>query len=185
MKPVLILCLGNEVLSDDGFGPAVAHRMQTALAENPSVEVLYASVAGLNLLDAIDRRSRVLIVDSILTGKADAGHLHFFPANITVPTRALVGSHQISLPVALSLGECLGLHMPERIDILAVEADDVCTLSELMTPPIAAAVEPAIQRIREWIDTQGGTLFREPARTATVGDIQDFADIPGSRACQS
>jgi len=153
VKPLLVLCLGNEILSDDGFGPTVGHRMEAVLLDNPSAEVVCASVAGLNLLDLIDRRRRVLIVDTILTGKADAGHIHFFPANVAVPSRALIGSHQVSLPVALSLGDSLGLNMPERIDVLAVEADDVCTLSEQMTPPIAAAVQPAMHRIREWISS--------------------------------
>lgn len=161
MKPILILCLGNEILSDDGFGPAVARQMEKDLSENPSTEVVYASVAGLNLLDLIDRRRRVLIVDSILTGKVDAGHIHFFPANVAVPSRALVGSHQISLPVALSLGDRLGLVMPEEIDVLAVEAGDVCTLSEQMTPPVAAAVEPAIRQIHEWLNNHAGSLTQE------------------------
>lgn len=160
MKPLLILCLGNEVLSDDSFGPAVAGRMEAVAAGNPLVDVEFASVAGLNLLDLIDRRHRVLIVDSILTGQAEPGHIHFFPANIAAPSRALIGSHQISLPVALLLGVRLGLSMPERIDILAVEADDVSTLSEQMTPRIAAAVEPAIRRIHEWVDTQVSDLTR-------------------------
>jgi hydrogenase maturation protease len=161
VKPLLILCLGNEILSDDGFGPAVARQMEKDLSENPSVEVVFASVAGLNLLDLINRRRRVLIVDTILTGQADAGHIHFFPADTAVPSRALVGSHQVSLPVALTLGGHLGLDMPERIDILAVEAGDVCTLSEQMTEPIAAAVEPAIRQIRQWLNDQAGNLTRE------------------------
>jgi hydrogenase maturation protease len=63
----------------------------------------------------------------------------------------LTTSHQINLPTALELGNRLGYAMPERIDILAVEAQDLETLSEELTPPVRAALPEALRLVREWI----------------------------------
>jgi hypothetical protein len=46
----------------------------------------------------------------------------------------------------------MGMLMPERIDVLAVEAEDVTTLSETMTPRVSQAVSEAVDQIRIWID---------------------------------
>jgi hydrogenase maturation protease len=151
LKPVLVLCLGNEYLSDDGFGPAVAARLNTGSELPDYVEVLGAAVAGFNLLDHLAGRQRVLIVDTIRTGKSAPGYLHYFSLGELAPTHHLTTSHQISLPTALEFGRRLGLAMPAAVDVLAVEADDLETLREYLTPPVAKAVEQAVLSIGTWI----------------------------------
>jgi hydrogenase maturation protease len=151
LKPLLVLCLGNEIISDDAFGPAVARELAKETEMSRHADVIFAPVAGFSLLDLLTGRREVLIVDSIRTGKAAAGTLHAFPAGVLTPSHHLITSHQISLPTALELGNRLGYAMPERIDILAVEAQDLETLSEEMTPPVRAAVGNALRFVREWI----------------------------------
>lgn len=154
MKPVLVLCLGNEVLSDDAFGFHVANRLQESDDLDERVEVIYASLAGFNLLDLIRDRTKLLIVDTIVTSRVAPGELHFFPMGQFAPSYGLTTSHQLSLPTALALGEKLGMHMPRDIDVLAVEAQDIATLSEQLTPPVQQALMPAIERIRNWVAQQ-------------------------------
>ena len=151
IKPILVLCLGNEVLTDDAFGPAVARRLETMSDPSDRVEVIFAPVAGFSLLDLMHRRERVLVVDSIQTGNARAGTLHFFEMGQLTPSRNLTCSHQMSLPTALELGRKMGYEMPEQIDVLAVEVADVTTLSEAMTQDVEAAVEPALVEIEKWV----------------------------------
>lgn len=149
--PTLILCLGNEVLSDDGFGPVVATRLRELGIEDDDTEVIFASLAGFVLIDLLKCRDRVLVVDSICTGQHPAGTLHKFPFGVFTPSRSLTTSHQINLPTALELGKLLGCTMPAHIDVLAVEAQDVETLQEELTPPVALAVDDAVEYIQEWL----------------------------------
>ena len=151
IKPILVLCLGNEVLTDDAFGPVVARRLGTMLDPCDRVEVIFAPVAGFSLLDLMHRRERVLVVDSIQTGNARAGTLHFFEMGQLTPSRNLTCSHQMSLPTALELGRKMGYEMPKQIDVLAVEVADVTTLGEMMTQVVEAAVEPALVEIETWV----------------------------------
>ena len=149
--PTLILCLGNEVLSDDGFGPVVASRLRELGVEDDNTEVIFASLAGFVLIDLLKCRDRVLVVDSIFTGKHPAGTLYKFPAGVMTPSRNLTTSHQISLPTAIEFGKKLGCTMPKQIDVLAVEVEDIETLQEELTPAVAAAVEGAVSTIQDWL----------------------------------
>jgi hydrogenase maturation protease len=151
-KQVLILCLGNEVISDDGFGAVMAGILMGDPQVTSVAEVRFEPVAGFVLIDLLEGRGRVLIIDTIQTGHATPGTLHRFSSDVFVPARHLTSSHQISLPTAIELGRKLGLAMPDKIDILAVEAADLVTLSEELTPAIACSVEPAVAAVKNWIE---------------------------------
>lgn len=151
MKPILVLCLGNDVLSDDAFGPAMEGRLRARGHVDDKVEIIFAPLAGLELLDLLAGRSKVLIVDSIVTERSAVGFIHFFPMGMLAPSKNLTSSHQISLPTALELGRQFGYDMPGEIDVLAIEAEDVETISEEMTPSVVAALGSAENIVHKWI----------------------------------
>jgi len=153
MTKPLVLCLGNDLVSDDGFGPAVACRLRDDANLMETVDVEAAALAGFALLDLLQKRPRVLIVDSMDGGTLKGeppGSLLFFASDKLVATHNLVGSHQVSLPVALTLGRRLGYDMPVTIDVLACVASDLTRLRERLSPEVAGAVKPAAEQVTEW-----------------------------------
>ncbi len=156
MKPALVLCLGNEILSDDSFGYKIARNLIEQYDFNGGVDIEFSPLGGLNLIDLLKDRERALIVDTIITDEAVPGTLHFTEMGHFVPSKNLTCSHQINLPTALKFGREMGISMPDRIDVLAIEAMDIQTLSEKLTPLVEAALEPAINRILNWIGFNGG-----------------------------
>jgi hydrogenase maturation protease len=156
MRPALVLCLGNEILSDDSFGYKIACRLVEQYDFNGGAEVEFAPLGGLNLIDLLKDRERALIVDTIITGDAAPGTLHFVEMGHFVPSKNLTCSHEVNLPTALKFGRELGMIMPEKIDVIAVEASDIVTLSEKLTPRVEGALEHAINRILNWIGFNGG-----------------------------
>ncbi len=149
-KPILVLCLGNEVISDDRLGYEIWNRLKDG--ELPDdVEVLFESAAGFGLLDLLSGRRTVLIVDIIITNKANPGTIHYFPAGLLTPSHNLNSSHQISLPTAIELGKAMKIDMPNKVDVLAVEAEDVITLKEELTPVVAESIPEVIKRVQNWI----------------------------------
>ena len=68
-----------------------------------------------------------------------------------VPTQHSASAHDMNLPTALELGRQLGLDLPRRIEIFAIEAVDVVTFGETCTPDVAAAIpvvtEPVLQTL--------------------------------------
>lgn len=161
MKPFLVLCLGNEVLSDDAVGPVVAQKLVLEQSLSELTEVIFAPVAGFFLLDLMNERQAVLIVDSITTDVAAPGTIHFFPAGLLTPSNGLINSHQISLPTALKFGKKMGYRMPQEIDILAIEIEDNTTLSEQLTEKVAGSVDIVLEKIKFWLNLKKNELVKE------------------------
>lgn len=152
MKKILILCLGNDILCDDAIGAVVAKRLEADKDVMSLAEVIFAPLAGLNLIEFINDCNNVLIIDSIITKNKEPGNIHFFPAGYLTPSNNLVNSHQISLPTALKFGKQLGYKLTENIDIIAVEVNDITTISETMTIEVSEAVNKVIDFTKEWLN---------------------------------
>jgi hydrogenase maturation protease len=146
IPPVLVLGLGNDILSDDAVGLHVANGVRARLADEPDIEVKATTEMGLALLDGIAGRQAVVLVDSVQTGKAPPGHIHEFgPGDLS---QALTTSpHFLGVGETLALGRILGLPMPGEIRILAIEVADPFTLGTDMTPAVQQAVAAAVDRV--------------------------------------
>ena len=150
---LLLLGLGNDILTDDAIGLLVVRQLQRHLASLPSIDFRETTEMGLALLDFITGYSAVVVVDSIQTGKADPGFLHEVdPATLEDLSRRT--PHFLGLGETLALGRQLGLMMPERVKIFAAEVEDPFTLSTQMTPRLQVALPDIVERIaaevRKW-----------------------------------
>ena len=135
----LIVGLGNPILSDDGIGCHVAVALKDRLKE-PEVDVLEASVAGLDFLDLLTGYDRAIIIDAIQTGKGMPGQIYRLEPDVLANTRHAGTPHDVNLATALELGEKLNLPLPRQITIFAIEVRDVTSFSEKCTPEVMKAV---------------------------------------------
>jgi hydrogenase maturation protease len=142
----LILGLGNPILSDDGVGPAVARELERRL-DPQEATVIEASLGGLNLLDLIVGYDRVIIIDAIKTKGGRAGQIYRLDPDALTTTRYTASPHDVNLVTALALGKKLGLAMPSKIDIFAVEVTETELFSEECTPLVAAAIPKCVEMI--------------------------------------
>lgn len=140
-----MLGLGNDILCDDAVGLILARRLAQELAGTDGVEVRETMEMGLALLDFLVGFDAVLILDAIQTGRVAPGTLHEVDpqglGDLTGKTPHFVGVGE-----TLALGRHLGLPMPERVTVLAVEVEDPFTLGTRMTPAVEEAVPRAIER---------------------------------------
>jgi len=148
-RRTLILGLGNPILSDDAVGLQVARCLKVELAGDPWVEVDEDFNGGLRLMERLAGYDRAVIVDAIVSGAAP-GTVHLLSAG-GMPTQRTVCAHDVSLPTALAMGRRGGLSLPEtaEIHVIAIEAADVMTFGEELTPAVAAAVPLAVQAARQ------------------------------------
>jgi hydrogenase maturation protease len=145
-RRLLVLGLGNDILTDDAIGLHVAHALRSELAGIPSVNVRETTEMGLALLDFITGYRVVVIVDSIQTGQATPGFLHELdaPALYQLTGRT---PHFVGVGETLALGKQLGLAMPEQVKIFAIEVEDPFTVSTALTPALQAALPGIVTRI--------------------------------------
>jgi hydrogenase maturation protease len=145
-KRVLVLGLGNDILTDDVVGIQVAREVRARLAGVESVEVRETTEMGLALLDFVVGYHALVLVDSIQTGKAPPGFIHELDESslnlLPGPT-----PHFLGVGETLALGRGLGMPMPERVKVLAVEVQDPFTIGTQMTPPLQGAMETIVERV--------------------------------------
>jgi hydrogenase maturation protease len=146
MMKTLLLGLGNPILKDDAVGLKVVRKLGKKMTEK-DVHVEEASFANIEILETIGPYDRLIIVDSIKTGRGRPGELYSLSLGDLQTTLHLSCPHDINLATALELGKRLGMHVPGEIRIYAIEVEDNQTFSETCTP----SVEEAIPRIVEEI----------------------------------
>lgn len=142
----LILGLGNPILSDDGVGCHVAMALKERLQE-PEVDVLEASIAGLDFLDMLTGYDKVIIIDAIQTGEGTPGQIYRLDPEAFNATRHAASPHDVNFATALELGNKLGLALPSQIDIFAVEVADTSCFSEECTPKVTEAIPLCVEMI--------------------------------------
>jgi hydrogenase maturation protease len=145
----LVIGLGNPILGDDGVGWKIADEVAVAVGQKSSVEVDTAALGGLSLMERLLGYDRVVLVDSMETGQSPVGSVRRFPlAALPNPMAGHSAStHDTSLIIALKTAESIGADIPKRVDVVAVEAQNVYDFSEELSPPVAAAVPGAVQAV--------------------------------------
>jgi hydrogenase maturation protease len=147
-KTILLLGLGNDILSDDAAGLLVVRQLATTFAGHPAVEVRETMEMGLALLDFMTGFREVVLVDSIQTGKVPPGTVHELDAD---GLKSLTGRtpHFLGVGETLALGRKVGLEMPEHVHIFAIEVEDPFTLGTEMTPALRQALPAVVARVKE------------------------------------
>jgi hydrogenase maturation protease len=143
----LVIGLGNPLLRDDSVGLRVAAELTTRLANRPEVEVGEDYRGGLRLMERMIGFGRAIVIDAICSGAAP-GTIHRLSPD-AVPTQHSASTHDLNLPTALALGRQAGALLPASEDILliGIEAVDVTTFGETLSPEVEAAVPLAVQAV--------------------------------------
>ncbi len=145
----LVLGIGNVLRSDDGVGLHVIEKLRE---ENLGSEAdLKEGSTGLDILDAVKRYDRVILVDAIRSGGEPGtiyrlsledfkhrGTLHSFSTHLNM-----------DFPTMLELGKTLFPgKMPGDIIIIAIEAKDTTTISDRCTDEVERVIPKAVDMIK-------------------------------------
>jgi len=145
-KPVLVLGLGNDILSDDAVGLHVAREIRRRLRHSDGIEVEETCEMGLALLDYIAGFDDLVLVDAVQTGKAPPGFVHELDDSQlkVLPT---LSPHFVGVGEAMAVGRRLGMVMPRRAKIFAIEVKDPFTVAVCMTSELDEVVHAIATRV--------------------------------------
>ncbi len=151
----LLLGLGNELYGDDGVGIHVVRKLRDEVkkkkklaAQVEEVEIEECSLSGLALLDVIVGYDRLILVDTIKRNAPVPGRTHLLEEK---HIRAIPGPspHYVSVPQTIALGKKLGLHMPSRIQIIAIEAKNIYSLGEGLSREMEEKLPAIIRKVKD------------------------------------
>ncbi|MBC8525523.1 MAG: hydrogenase maturation protease [Candidatus Cloacimonetes bacterium] len=141
-----ILGLGNPILSDDAVGIKVARRIAEKF---PDIHIIEAATAGFRIMDEVVGYDKLILIDSIKTGKSKPGTLHSFSIDDLKKTLLNAPHLDINFSKALEIYKQKGEEVPEEIVIYAIEVEDIETFSEKCTKKVEKAIPEIVEEIIE------------------------------------
>jgi len=155
--PIVIIGLGNDILRDDGVGIHCVSDLEGAFPSD-LVAIKKSAVGGIDLLHLLTNHRLAIIIDAMVTGKHPPGTVVHMNAEELPPPTEFIQSHNLHLPTALALGEQLGLDMPHRVEIIAVEVKDYITFGEReeMSDEVRSAMPEVIRLAKEMVEGYQG-----------------------------
>ena len=150
---ILVLGLGNTIMTDDGFGVKVVTTLSSRYHFQGPVQLLDGGTLGLDLLPYLEEIESLLIIDA-LDMRDEPGKIFRLEGD-EVP-RAFASKlsvHQMGLQDLLAVAELQG-HIPRNLVVWGVQPECIEMSTEL-TATVAAAVEPVVDKILEELQGWG------------------------------
>jgi hydrogenase maturation protease len=159
---MLLLCCGNADRGDDGAGPACADALKLL-----GVSARCLAGDAFTLLEAWEGHNDVVVVDAIVTGRAEPGTIHRFVlhggAGLEELEHSLSGStHGFGVAEAFRLGRITG-NVPAQAVVYGIEARSFDWGGGL-----TAEVHAAVQRL-------ASTLAHEVAQQRHQAELNRLA----------
>jgi hydrogenase maturation protease len=152
----LILGLGNPLLRDDSVGLHVAKELRRRINGDPDIEIAEDYWGGLRLMERMIGFDRAIIIDAICTG-AEPGTIHVL-SPFDLPTQRSASAHDVNLPTALEFGRQAGAKLPppNEITLVGIEAADVQTFDETLSPEVERACPQVLEFVLSKLHRERG-----------------------------
>ncbi len=125
MKPVLIICLGNPLMRDEGIGIRLASELTDHLADNPDVEVMDLGTGGFSVMHAMEEREKIIFVDCAIMGQPPGLMRRFTLDQVSSKkVRMRYSMHEGDLLNTIDLSRRLG-QCPDDIVIFGIEPMEI------------------------------------------------------------
>lgn len=150
---VLVLGIGNLVMSDDGVGVKVVQRMQREYLFAQAVEIMDGGTLGLDLLPKLEGIERLIVVDAVETGEKPGTCVRLTGRELPIALETKVSPHQMGLKDLLSVAELMG-HMPREMVLIGVQPGSIEMDTEL-TAEVEVKVDVLIRMVLDELDRWG------------------------------
>ena len=148
---ILVIGLGSPIMTDDAIGLEVVEEIESMGMED--VEVREEAIGGLDIIPVLWGYKHVVIVDAIMTGAYEPGTIMFFNPDDFEETIGDASAHDINLATAMRIGrEMEPEMMPDEVCFVAIEAEDIGTVNEGMTPKLVVAKPSAVKAVLHQIE---------------------------------
>jgi hydrogenase maturation protease len=155
-----IICLGNELVRDDGVGIRIGQILMK-LPLPPDVRVELAPQLGFDLLDAVAGAERVILVDAMSTGRPPGTCVTLEGQAIERYNAGTSLSHTIGIAELMALARKLSPERPEAtLHFVGVEGIAFAEYGTELSPEVEAAIPKAVDAVLQLLGTQ-------PARGST------------------
>ncbi len=158
-QKILVAGVGNVLRGDDGFGIELAHRLMEREDLSQIVKVIETGIGGMSLIQELMYGYNAVVILDAYKNNGNPGHLYMlepvFPdmSNLSLhELRDYFSDTHYATPMrALNFLTHID-RLPETIRIIGCEPEEIDEFRIGLSPPVAAAIEEAMQMVLTWID---------------------------------
>jgi len=147
-KDIVVLGLGNPLMSDEGIGPAIIEQFYKHTEDYPLIDFIDAGTGGISILHLIANRRKAIFIDCAYMG-AKAGTIRKFgPREVkSVKKLAHQSLHEIDILNIISMSKKLD-QQPKNIVIFAIEPENT-NLGQALSETLASEMNNYITVISQ------------------------------------
>jgi hydrogenase maturation protease len=150
---ILVLGLGNTIMTDDGFGVEVVTRLSSRYYFQGPVHLLDGGTLGLDLLPYLEEVESLLIIDALDMRDEPGKIFRLEGEEVPRAFSSKLSVHQMGLQDLLAVAELQG-HVPRNLVVWGAQPESIEMGTEL-TATLAATVEPVVTRVLEELQGWG------------------------------
>lgn len=140
------MCVGYRLVADDGVGMAVCGRLEKSAVPS-GARLRPLSEGAIALLDELAGEDLLVVVDAVKLG-GPVGKIHALDWASLPRTGTVRGAQGVGLREALDVGRrVFPERMPRQVVLVGVEGRVFEPVGAPMSPDVAAAIEPAAERV--------------------------------------
>jgi hydrogenase maturation protease len=148
---VLVLGIGNILLSDEGAGVKAAEELQNRYDCSDAVEIVDGGTVGFELLPYFENRSHILIIDAVKTGNKPGTIVRIDDPPAFFQKK--VSPHQIGLADVMGMAVITD-NMPQNIALFGIEPKELSTGLEL-SPEVAGNLSRLVDMVADELKAIG------------------------------
>jgi hydrogenase maturation protease len=149
---ILVLGIGNLVMSDDAVGILVVQRLNQLYRFPDCVEIIDGGTLGLDLLPKLENISHLIMIDAVETGQEPGTCVTLRGEELPIALQTKVSPHQMGLKDLLAVSELMG-HAPKEMVLVGVQPGSV-EMEIGLTPVVEAQLEglcaTVLSELNEW-----------------------------------
>jgi len=159
-KPMVVIGLGNPLMTDDGLGLAALERLRASYEIAPGVDLVDGGTWGMNLLPVIEDAGSVILIDAIHTGAAPGTPVRIERARLPRYLSTKISPHQVDLRDVLALAELRGT-LPEHTVALGLQPERV-ELGNTLSDLLRCRLDDLVAMVVQELERQGYACVETP-----------------------
>ncbi len=127
---IVVLGVGNILLSDEGLGVRIVERLPLSYSLPPEVELIDGGTCGMEMLENLEGLDALIMIDAIRAGKPPGTPIRLADTAVPVFFKTKLSPHQIGLCDVLATLAMLG-RAPKLTTILGLQPKSLALGMEL------------------------------------------------------
>lgn len=145
---VIIFCVGNRLMMDDGVGPAIFDEIEASYALPPEVEMLDVGCMSLSMVERVDEADLIITVDAVDgTGEPAGTVFRFEPEDMARHAGSMASLHDLKLVDLFDAAHLLGYEASGACFGMQVANRSPESVTVGLTPDVYASIPDLVDAV--------------------------------------